>query len=97
MVISIACPKPPFLSSLINFGLLYKNKILLTALQILLVVCVACTLLKLAHATSMRLCSGLFAIGTSIVSSVIHDTCCAINIGLRHKTAWPTDTRLLQV
>jgi hypothetical protein len=46
---------------------------------------------------SMRLCSELFAIGTSTVLSVVHDTCRDINIDLRHEIAWPTGTRLLQV
>ena len=50
-------------------------------LAIPVVVRVACTLLKLARGAIMRLCFELFAIGTSTVSSVIHDTCCAINIG----------------
>jgi hypothetical protein len=66
-------------------------------LAILVVVHVACTLLKLTHATNMRLCSELFAIGMSTVSNVIHDTCRAINIALRHEIAWPTRNRLLQV
>ena len=45
----------------------------------------------------MRLCSKLYAIGTSTVLSVVHDTCRAINIGLRHEIAWPTSARHLQV
>jgi hypothetical protein len=44
----------------------------------------------------MHLCSELFAIGTSTVSSVVHDTCRAINIGFLHEIAWPTGNRLLQ-
>ena len=66
-------------------------------LAIPVVVRVACTLLKLAHATNTRLCSELFAIGMSTVSNVIHDTCRAINIALRHEIAWPTGTRLIQI
>ena len=66
-------------------------------LAIPVVVRVACTLLKLAHGAGMRLCSELFAIGTSTVSSVVHDTCRAINIALRHEIAWPTGNRLIQV
>jgi hypothetical protein len=66
-------------------------------LTIPVVVHVACTLLKLAHATNTRLCSELFAIGMSTVSNVIHDTCRAINIALRHEIAWPIGNRLLQV
>ena len=66
-------------------------------LAIPVVVRVACTLLKLAHATNTRLCSELFAIGMSTVSNVIHDTCRAINIAKRHEIAWPTGSRLLQV
>ena len=66
-------------------------------LAIPVVVRVACTLLKLAHATNMRMCSEMFAIGMSTVSNVIHDTCRAINIALRHEISWPTGNRLLQV
>ena len=88
-------PKPPFLSCLTNFNLLYKNKILDNRLEIPLVACVACTLLKLAHVTSMQLCSELFAISTLTFFSVIHNTCCAINIGLRHEIAKPTGIGLL--
>jgi hypothetical protein len=66
-------------------------------LSIPVVVRVVCTLLKLAHATNMRLCSELFAIGMSTVSNAIHDTCRANNIALRHEIAWPTGDRLVQV
>jgi hypothetical protein len=66
-------------------------------LAIPVVVRVACTLLKLAHATNTRLCSELFAIGMSTVSNVIHDTCRAIDIALHHEIAWPTGNRLLEV
>ena len=66
-------------------------------LAIPVVVRVACTLLKLAHATNTRLCSELFAIGPSTVSNVVHDTCRAINLALRHEIAWPIGNRLIQV
>ena len=66
-------------------------------LAIPVVVRVACTLLKLAHATNTRMCSELFAIGTSTVSNVVHDTCRAINIALRHEITWPTGNHLIQV
>ena len=66
-------------------------------LAIPVVVRVACTLLKLAHATNICLCSELFAIGTSTVSNVVHDTCRAINIALRHEISWPTGNRLIDV
>ena len=66
-------------------------------LAIPVVVRVACTLFKLAHATNTRSCSEMFAIGMSTVSNVIHETCRAINIVLRHEIAWPTGNRLLQV
>ena len=46
---------------------------------------VACTLFKLAQDSSMTLWLELFAMGVSIVSSVIHKTCHAINIVLRHE------------
>ena len=66
-------------------------------LAIPVVVRVACKLFKSAHATNTRSCSELFAIGMSTMSNVIHETCRAINIVLRHEIAWPTGNRLLQV
>ena len=54
-------------------------------LAIPIVVRVACMLLKLAHATTMRLSSELFVIGRTIVSNVVYDTCRAINIALYHE------------
>ena len=76
---------------------LIQKQITRYRLVIPVVVRVAYTLLKLAHGANMRLCSELFATGISTVSSVVHDTCRAINIGLRHEIAWRTGTRLLQV
>jgi hypothetical protein len=39
----------------------------------------------------------LFAIGISIVSNVVHNTCRAINIALWHEISWPTSERLIQI
>ena len=66
-------------------------------LAIPVVVRVACTLLKLAHATNTRLCSELFAIGRTTVSNIVHDTCRAINNALRHEISWPSGNRLFQI
>ena len=61
------------------------------------IVRVACTLFKLAQGSSMILCSELFAIGISTVSNVVHNTCRAINIALRHEISWPTGERQIQI
>ena len=55
---------------------------------------VACTLFKLTHGSSLFICSELFAIGKSTVSSVLRDVVHAVNDALRHKLTWPTGDRL---
>ena len=45
----------------------------------------------------MRLCSKLFAIDTSTIFNVVHDTCRAVNIALHHEFTWPTSTHRDQV
>jgi hypothetical protein len=60
------------------------------------VVRLSCTLFKLAQGASLTICSELFAVGSSIVSSIVHDTVRAINIVLRDQIAWPRGTQLQQ-
>lgn len=55
---------------------------------------VSCTLLKLAQGSSIQICK--YAIGTSTVPSIIHNTYRAINVVLRHENIWRTGTRLVQ-
>ena len=65
-------------------------------LAILVVVRVACCLFKLTHGASLFICSELFAVGKSTVSSMLRDVVHAINESLRHELSWPTGDHLHQ-
>ena len=55
---------------------------------------VACTLFKLTHGANMTVCSEMFAIGRSTISTMLREVVNAINETLRHKIMWPTGRRL---
>jgi hypothetical protein len=55
---------------------------------------VACTLFKLAHAASLLICSEMFAIGRSTVSILLREVVNAINDTMRHEITWPSGERL---
>ena len=54
-------------------------------LAILVVIRVACSLFKLTHGASLFICSEMFAIGKSTVSSILRDVVHAINDTLKHE------------
>jgi hypothetical protein len=64
-------------------------------LAILVLICVACTLFKLTHGTSLFICSEMFAVGKSTVSLLLRDVVYAINETLRHELKWPSGQTLL--
>ena len=63
-------------------------------LAIPVLVRVACSLFKLTHGASLFICSEIFAVGKSTVSSMLRDVVHAINVALRHELSWPTDNRV---
>jgi hypothetical protein len=66
-------------------------------LAIPVIVRICCTLFKLAQGASLTICSELFAVGTSIVSTILYDTVRALNVVLRDEIAWPTGQQLVQI
>jgi hypothetical protein len=66
-------------------------------LAIPVIVRVCCTLFKLVQGSSLTICSELFTLGTSTISSIIHDTVRALNVVLRDQISWPTGQHLLQI
>jgi hypothetical protein len=65
-------------------------------LAIPIVVRVYCTLFKLAQGASLAICSELFVLSISIVSSIIHNIVRVINVVLRDQIAWPTGQQLVE-
>ena len=65
-------------------------------LAVQVVIRVACCLFKLTHSASLFICSEMFAIGKSTVSSILRDVVHAINDTLKHELTWPTGDRLRQ-
>ena len=65
-------------------------------LAILVLVRVACTLFKLTHGASLFICSKMFAVGRSTVSTVLRDVVYAINVTLRSEIAWPSREKLVE-
>jgi hypothetical protein len=55
---------------------------------------VACCLFKLTHGASLFVCSEMFAIGKSTVSSILRQVVHAVNDTLRHELTWPTGDRM---
>lgn len=53
------------------------------------IVRVACTLFKLSHGATLLICSELFAIGRSTISSILRQVVHAINDRLRNEIQWP--------
>lgn len=64
-------------------------------LAILVLVWVACTLFKLTHRATLRICSEMFTIGRSTISLVLREVVQAINIILRSEILWPSREKLL--
>lgn len=67
------------------------------SLAIPVVVRVCCTLFKLTHGANFTVCSELFAIGRSTVSTVLRGVVHAINDTLRHEIMWPNGERLREM
>jgi hypothetical protein len=65
-------------------------------LAIPVIIRVYCTLFKLAQGASLTICYELFAVGTSTVSSILHDTVHAINVVLCDQISWPIGHQLRQ-
>jgi hypothetical protein len=59
--------------------------------------CVAVTLFKLIHGTSLFVCSEMFTIGKSTYSAILRQIVRAINDCFRHEINWPTGERLQEV
>ena len=65
-------------------------------LAIPVLVRVACTLFKLTHGASLFICSKMFAMDRSTVSTVLRDVVYAINVTLRSEIAWPSREKLVE-
>jgi hypothetical protein len=65
-------------------------------LAIPMIVRVCCTLFKLAQGATFIICLELFAVGTSTVSNILHDTIRVLNVVFRDQISWPTGQQLLQ-